>query len=379
MNRCKTYTCALLIYVLFYTLHASVAAAVSAASGVFNVQSYGATADGYTNDAAAIQAAIDAAGTSGGGIVYLPCSGTNSYYIGSRTLVVSSQGVTLQGCHGESDDQTGTFMGTTISGSGEGTDMIWLQKGGDTLKDLRVVESAASASDVGVLISPPGKYAIGNWSLEDVQIVGGPTAAGDAGIGIDLVGALKGTLRDVTSINWGIGIQFNVSNDGVQSNADPMFGCKFRQNRIGIEAPLSSSAEIMSFGSTIEGNMVGYDDEGGAFLDSFGDHFEDTITPTISVCAGQYTPSAPTDVVLCGAGNQQFHGTNFYAANAMYAQPGFAGNVYVVTAAPNGKWSWNGSGRLYFVDPPFTPNVSGTGRVFVSANRRLHVREHHRR
>lgn len=70
------------------------ASAVSAAQ-VFNVKAYGAKGDGVTDDTAAIQAAIDAAGAAGGGQVYFP-RGT---YLISSPLRLKVSGVR---CVGES-------------------------------------------------------------------------------------------------------------------------------------------------------------------------------------------------------------------------------------------------------------------------------------
>jgi len=61
-------------------------------AGVYNVRDYGAAGDGSTDDTAAIQAALTACGSAGGGVVYLP-TGT---YIISTALTVSAA-TTVQG------------------------------------------------------------------------------------------------------------------------------------------------------------------------------------------------------------------------------------------------------------------------------------------
>jgi hypothetical protein len=60
--------------------------------GTFNVLAYGAKGDGSTNDTVAIQAAIDAAGVSGG-VVRFP----QGNYLVTSTLTLSHHGVSLEG------------------------------------------------------------------------------------------------------------------------------------------------------------------------------------------------------------------------------------------------------------------------------------------
>jgi hypothetical protein len=61
---------------------------------IFNVKDYGAKGDGTTDDKASIQAAIDAAATNGGGVVYIP---PGVYAISNQILVPSYVSVTGAG------------------------------------------------------------------------------------------------------------------------------------------------------------------------------------------------------------------------------------------------------------------------------------------
>lgn len=61
---------------------------------VFNVLDYNATGDGSTNDSAAFQAALDAAGAQGGGIVFVP---TPSVFYKLDTTIEIPNGVVLEG------------------------------------------------------------------------------------------------------------------------------------------------------------------------------------------------------------------------------------------------------------------------------------------
>ncbi|MEF3313598.1 glycosyl hydrolase family 28-related protein [Paenibacillus sp. GYB004] len=95
---------------------------------IYSVQDYGAIGDGVADDTAAVQAAIDAAGEAGGGVVFLP-PGTYSV---SRTsparnynysLLIKESNVTIEGSGmGVSilkmaDGQNGTILRTVINNS----------------------------------------------------------------------------------------------------------------------------------------------------------------------------------------------------------------------------------------------------------------------
>lgn len=73
----------------------------------YDVTDYGATGDGKTDDAHALQAAIDAAAAHGGGVVYLP---TGSYAVGT-TLKITSSNVGVRGAGASSE-----ILGTAAAG-----------------------------------------------------------------------------------------------------------------------------------------------------------------------------------------------------------------------------------------------------------------------
>jgi hypothetical protein len=84
----------------------------TARAGLFNVLDFGATGDGVTDDTAAIQAALDACGTSGG-IVYFP-AGT---YIITAPLLIPAGSITIRGA-----DKSRTQIRKTTNTAGVGTD-----------------------------------------------------------------------------------------------------------------------------------------------------------------------------------------------------------------------------------------------------------------
>ena len=121
---------------------------------LFVATSYGATGNGSTDDTAAIQSALNAAGVNGGGIVYLPAG----LYHTSSSLTVPG-GVELRGCY---TLRHGTWAGDNSAQEGAVIEPVGGQ-GGTTGPPAIVL--LANAGVVGVSISYETQYGANQSSI----------------------------------------------------------------------------------------------------------------------------------------------------------------------------------------------------------------------
>lgn len=154
---------------------------ISNSARVFNVKSYGAVGDGATNDAAAIQSAIDAASSAGGGMVYI-AGGT---YAITATLTLKD------------DVAVAIASGSTVKWNTGGTGPMFTQPTSGTVNLRQAV--------VGL-----GGYGTINPNLQEVVVfdLHSPQLCTFGNLWIDYGGATSTVLKircDVTSDGGAIG------------------------------------------------------------------------------------------------------------------------------------------------------------------------------
>lgn len=173
-----------------------------ASKTVYNVKEapYGATGNGTTDDTTALQAAIDAAGTAGGGIVFFPAG---TYKISSALNVGnnSRHNVTLQGV-GSGNYSTGDAPCTIVQSSTTAHGIVSSDTMNNWIKDIKIQGPGSGTGD-GIHLTWAVNTNILGFNLDNVMI------RGFGGNGISAQSLIVSTIRRVTSAyNGGDGFYF---------------------------------------------------------------------------------------------------------------------------------------------------------------------------
>lgn len=128
------------------TIQGALASIENANAPFYNVKDYAATGDGFTDDTAFVQAAIDAAEAASGGIVFFP----KGVYLCSQTLTVTSANVGLLGTGRGSEVRYSGTAGNGISINGASATC------GSSVRDLFVHGSGPSSGKAITITACPG-------------------------------------------------------------------------------------------------------------------------------------------------------------------------------------------------------------------------------
>ena len=215
--------------------------------GVYNVKHYGAKGDGTTNDAAAINAAITAANTAGGGTVFLP----PGVYIVNKTI--NAAGVLVK-------------SNVRVVGSG---------------RDATTIRSANAQGDMHVLIVADAT----NAEVRDLTVDGNRAGSGGAGgHGVSIGNSSKIRIVDVRSVNgqhYGVGMQSGTMDDiwidGVLVEDCGGDGIDIKDWNSANRAIRITNCVVRRFGRKGDQSYAGIDIRGlgvnvsGCFVDQYGD------------------------------------------------------------------------------------------------------------
>lgn len=211
---------------------------------VFNVRAFGAVGDGATDDADAIESAIDAAIAAGGGKVLFPNT-SGRYFVGRKITVTEVAGslVHLAGGHG-----VGSIAQTMIQFDGDDVGFEWAASAdGIKISDLVISHTtpagfvAATLTNVTDLADYGSalKFATANYViLENVWIE-------YFNRGIEFVGfSFYSSFRNVRChYNYSQGFY---APSGTLLNGDPFYDCQFSNtlNGPGFEGDLTGAAPV---------------------------------------------------------------------------------------------------------------------------------------
>jgi antitoxin component YwqK of YwqJK toxin-antitoxin module len=263
----------------------------------FNVQDFGASANGVTDAYAAVQAALNAAGAAGGGTVYMPAG---TYFL-SNMLVVPSN-VTLEGAGPDTIllNPAGAVPGVTVNGTTWFATVGLIGANNASVQNLTIDHFTNGTTSDGVIMVPDGagtkttnsliegvtvkgynthQYLI--WNLEGV----GNTIANNTIIGNVPAGAP--TEQEGIEIFGGQ----NVAVTGNNISSTGSDGIYIVENQSAAGVPGSNFSNILVQGNTVNGARSGimvYADQ----TDSGVTIVDNQISNTLS--KGIYVSSAAT-------------------------------------------------------------------------------------
>ena len=182
---------------------------------VYDVLDYGAKADGVTDDVAAVQAAVNAAGAAGGGVVYMP-PGTYRFYAGHGVDPNRGLGANIE-----------LFDGVAVKGAGADKTFV--------------VATRQGASAFGALRKK-------NISVQDMDI----SAAGSTEDGVKFAVCTNPLVQNVTAHDIYIGI-------ALYSCVDPVVReCKVYNSDTGIKIGEYANSPEAAVGGLMGGNKVSF-------------------------------------------------------------------------------------------------------------------------
>ncbi len=254
------------------TLHAAVKAA--GPTDVYNVQSYGATGDGSTDDATAILAAVAAADAAGGGVVYFPAG----LYLCSQRIDISYAAlITFRGHNSRLDRADNLSLGTRpqtgdpnaelrFTGTGSAPFIDISQSYGTRFEGLTVKYS--SASFTGALVSsiydPVGALAGYGLVVRDCLFGSSSDAIRTAYACLVLNGIIEADIENSVLSRCQYGAVGMISVNGYSDNIN-FKGCRFVDHDVA--AVLNPKNRWLFLGTTFEiNNAIKADGQGGKIV-----------------------------------------------------------------------------------------------------------------
>lgn len=358
-------------------------------AGVYNVVNYSATGDGSTDDAVAIQAALDAAKAAGGGTVYFP---EGTYMIGHGSDNGQTHSAAIKGGLKIGDN-------TTVCGAGQGATTVKVASA-----DYGAGGALGAFSKMPVFINDDLVGGNTGIVIRDMTLNGNHTV-GFAGVATEMEGIDFENVDDFLITNVEItdveneALDFDTSDNGIVcgnyihdnwgngchwsrlSNYGRLLNNLFDTNgwgRYASDSSAGSNVDHSTVGGVTSGNTIldgprGYLQDDSTFKHTFTDNivwWTDTDTTAYSskpqvdivggqtVCSGNQVMTTGTDAtrgieVRSGAGACQISNNviGAYYRGIIVSNPGgaiitgnnFVGNNYnaaiLVAAASNGRGS----------------------------------------